>query len=334
MGLRAKKASILFALLLLLFIGISLFYEFPDTASAPYHSPVDRNTEDGSVVKPSSNPVATTRPPAVPVTPAPPTAPVTQQDEDYLTVYMDRSDALRGSLILINNDHRYDVPRENDFISIARVKTSSYLVIDESLTVDPLIVEPLNSMMDAFFAETDYETVTIISAYRDYDKQLDVLIEYSTNMGSEEAQRWVAWPGHSEHHSGLAVDFGVFRGGRMRTFTGTGMFSWFSENSYKYGFILRYTEEKSDITGVAGEPWHFRYVGNPHAFIMKENNWCLEEYIEIVTWHSFDNPLEITYLGELYHVYFSSGTEVRIPFNCEFDISGSNIGGFIVTVRY
>jgi hypothetical protein len=56
---------------------------------------------------------------------------------------------------------------------------------------------------------------------------------------------------------------------------------WLEDNCWKYGFVVRYPEEKSDITRITYEPWHLRYVGEEqHAEIMEENGWCLEEYIE------------------------------------------------------
>lgn len=90
------------------------------------------------------------------------------------------------------------------------------------------------------------------------------------------AQRYVAMPGCSEHHTGLAFDITVIG----KSFSGTQQCQWLQEHCWEYGFILRYTEEKEKITGIAAEAWHFRYVGQPHAQIMKENNWCLEEYIQ------------------------------------------------------
>ncbi|MBT9716618.1 hypothetical protein GPK57_12150 [Anaerobutyricum hallii] len=55
---------------------------------------------------------------------------------------------------------------------------------------------------------------------------------------------------------------------------------WLDENAYKYGFVKRYPEDKTDITGISNEPWHYRYVGTTVAKIMKEENLCLEEYLE------------------------------------------------------
>lgn len=87
--------------------------------------------------------------------------------------------------------------------------------------------------------------------------------------------KYVAKPGSSEHHTGLAFDVTV----PGESFPLTKQSKWLAEHCHEYGFVIRYTEEKADITGFQAEPWHIRYVGQPHARIMRENNWCLEEYV-------------------------------------------------------
>ncbi|MDR0897638.1 MAG: M15 family metallopeptidase [Oscillospiraceae bacterium] len=88
--------------------------------------------------------------------------------------------------------------------------------------------------------------------------------------------RYVALPGSSEHHTGLAFDVTV----PGESFPLTEQSKWLAEHCWEFGFTIRYTEEKAAITGIAAEPWHIRYVGQPHARILKETGWCLEEYIE------------------------------------------------------
>jgi len=187
-------------------------------------------------------------------------------------------------------------------------------------------------MMDAYFTVTNGRYVTIISAFRDLDSQQRILNTYISRMGRREALRWASLPGHSEHHTGLAFDFGIMFGNTRSTFTGAGSTSWFRRNSYRFGFILRYQESKTHITQTANEPWHFRYVGLPHSIIMFQNNWCLEEYIEIIREYTFEEPFEIEIDEIQYEIYFIEGTDVRLPFNSEYEISGNNIDGFIVTV--
>ena len=99
---------------------------------------------------------------------------------------------------------------------------------------------------------------------------------YTSSQAKEATAKFVAKPGSSEHHTGLAFDVTV----PGEAFATTKQSKWLSEHCYEYGFVIRYTEEKAHITGFQAEPWHIRYVGQPHARIMRENGWCLEEYLE------------------------------------------------------
>lgn len=99
---------------------------------------------------------------------------------------------------------------------------------------------------------------------------------FSRKNAESATSKTVADPGSSEHHLGLAFDITV----PGVSFKGTKQANWIAEHCWEYGFILRYTEEKEDITGFIAEPWHFRYVGVEHALIMRDENLCLEEYLE------------------------------------------------------
>ncbi len=89
-------------------------------------------------------------------------------------------------------------------------------------------------------------------------------------------RREVADPGASEHHTGLAFDLNV----PGMTFSDTAQYVWLNQHCWDYGFIMRYTDEKDDITGITGEEWHVRYVGVEHARAMRDMDYCLEEYVE------------------------------------------------------
>ena len=97
----------------------------------------------------------------------------------------------------------------------------------------------------------------------------------------EEAKKWVAPPGTSEHHTGLALDI-VTPAYQMLTyeFANTDAAVWMRENAHRYGFILRYPEDKEEITGITFEPWHYRYVGPEAAGYIYENGLCLEEFLK------------------------------------------------------
>jgi len=102
---------------------------------------------------------------------------------------------------------------------------------------------------------------------------------YSAEQANQAAAKYVAKPRSSEHHTGLAFDMTV----PGESFGSTVQSQWLKAHCHEYGFIIRYTEEKAHITGFKAEPWHIRYVGQPHARIIYENGWCLEEYLGVAT---------------------------------------------------
>lgn len=114
----------------------------------------------------------------------------------------------------------------------------------------------------------------LYSAFRTYSKQ-----EYLYYVVNHQNDNYSARPGHSEHHSGLAFDISTLMHGLSLNFQYSLEYEWLIENSYKYGFILRYPELKEDITLYKFEPWHFRYVGVSIATYIYNNNLTLEEYI-------------------------------------------------------
>lgn len=116
--------------------------------------------------------------------------------------------------------------------------------------------------------------------YRSYDIQADVLAASIETRGSrEEALRYAAEPGHSEHQLGLAVDVAA-PDARGLAFADTREFAWLREHAHEYGFILRYPSGKEDITGIAYEPWHYRHVGVEHAAAFGAwSELTLEEYL-------------------------------------------------------
>lgn len=132
----------------------------------------------------------------------------------------------------------------------------------------------------------------ICSSFRTNQKQRELfkkqVSEYMSQGLSEqdakaEAAKSVAIPGTSEHELGLAVDIADINNQNLIS----GMESqpvqqWLMENCWKYGFILRYPPDKSDITGIVYEPWHYRYVGYGAAKYIYENNLTLEEYLEAI----------------------------------------------------
>ena len=275
-------------------------------------------------------PVPTTATPTAPVT-----SPVPASNINFEVKTMKQEDIYQGKLILINSEHHYRFYDFENFVTLFDYQTYSYKVSDYDLLFAESAIPALNDMLDDFYYYTGLDAVMAISGHRTYDFQQYLLDKEIALVGAEEAAKWVAQPGASEHHSGLAIDFGVlYDSGEYYEYDGSGVFPWINENCHKYGFIVRYNPDKQHITGIAHEPWHFRYLGVPHATKVTELGLCLEEYIDYLRDYSYDKPLTIeTDSGEVYKTYFCKGLNVYTPKNVDYEISGNNIDGFIITYK-
>lgn len=156
-------------------------------------------------------------------------------------------------------------------------------------------------------------------------------VELQAELYANDANRGFAMPpGHSEHHTGLAADiFPVGVSGARMAASAPGR--WLAENSYRYGLILRYPKGATHITGIEFEPWHFRYVGRPHAYYMQRYGLVLEEYIELIR---YTGGFSIRLDGRTYHVFHAMPNDgvLYLP-SLAFTVSSDNTGGFIVTAK-
>ena len=154
--------------------------------------------------------------------------------------------------------------------------------------IDKMAYEPLKAMFKA--AEEAGVPLDFYSGYRSIVRQnRNFVRSVENNMKSglslEEAKAKTnksrAYPGTSEHNVGLAIDL-LAKGSSdlSNNFEKTPQFKWLMENAENYGFVLRYPKDKTDITEIIYEPWHYRYVGVEHAKKMNQLGMCLEEYIE------------------------------------------------------
>ena len=151
----------------------------------------------------------------------------------------------------------------------------------------------------------------------DYEDARKVVLSYS------------ALPGTSEHETGLCVDFITSdMSGLTNAFEDTAAFAWLSENAYKFGFILRYPADKTEITGISYEPWHIRYVGAPHATVIMDSGLTLEEYIDLL------QP-NIWYASGEYLISRRLPDAIDLPDGWSHcDISPDNTGYYIVTLHF
>ena len=175
------------------------------------------------------------------------------------------------NLILVNRWHPLSEGYQPQLMTLSNGKE-----------VDERIYPSLQKMFDQARSEGVYPIVA--SAYRTAEKQQSIMDEkiaeyqangYSAEKAKTEAEKWVAIPGTSEHQLGLAVDInadGIHSAGYE-------VYDWLAQNAWRYGFILRYPEDKTEVTGTGYEPWHYRYVGVENAQAITESGLCLEEYL-------------------------------------------------------
>lgn len=147
-------------------------------------------------------------------------------------------------------------------------------------------------------------------------------------------------PHHSEHQTGLAIDLALNQKNIdfiCPNFPYEGISNNFRKAAPYYGFIERYQKEKEKITSIAHEPWHFRYVGYPHSEIIVKKHFSLEEYTTFLkTYSEYNRFIYLSKNKSIIEIYFVPAikykTIITLPKTSNYQISGNNIDGFIVTV--
>lgn len=248
----------------------------------------------------------------------------TSRAADGMTIDVTKDMVYQGDLLLVNKDHPVPKRLHPDQEAVSLVKNPELIdgfgVLDNEVLLSPRMAERFAEMVKAAGKE-GVNHFLISSGYRDEEKQ----DELYRQMGSR-----LALPaGYSEHNLGLSLDIGSSQAEMNVAPEGR----WLKENAWKYGFILRYPIDKTAITGIQFEPWHFRYVGLPHSAIIQENGFVLEQYLDYLV---EQQSVSITVQGEKYHVFYYPVTQkqtIQVPVQGSYEISGNNMDGVIVTVR-
>ena len=230
----------------------------------------DRNQTENS----SENQEAqTTEPQTEPVSEEPQAVPETKTDEKKPATIIPITDAEKWNLAIINT--KYPLPD-------SYAPTLSNAISGSNIQLDSRVSERYAEMYAA--AKLSGCVLTPYSGYHSYALQetnYNRKVNFYVNQGisaeeaNQKASAQVLPAGCSEHNAGLAMDIVS----ASSDFINTKEYKWLCENAHNYGFILRYPEDKTAITGMNFEPWHWRYVGTQAAKEMKEKNQCLEEYL-------------------------------------------------------
>ncbi len=176
-----------------------------------------------------------------------------------------------NNLILVNGCHPYLPSAELNLIPVHKNYPNVLLEREASLA--------LTRLMDQL---DGWRFIVPVSGWRSQEEQQRIWDESIRDNGQKFTQQFVALPGHSEHQTGLAIDLGLLQAKIdfiCPAFPHEGICQKFRELAPAYGFIERYPKDKEKITGIAYEPWHFRYVGVPHAEIIAKSGLTLEEYL-------------------------------------------------------
>ncbi|WP_306475370.1 M15 family metallopeptidase [Fredinandcohnia onubensis] len=239
------------------------------------------------------------------------------------TIDINENQIFQGDLLLANNTYPIkQTSIKEDIVSLSAIAElgKQFGTRIDSISISKEAGLQFSKMMVA--AKKDgLLHFSVNSGFRDFEEQAKLYKE----MGSSYALP----PGYSEHNLGLSLDVGS----TLMKIESAPEGKWMAENAWEYGFILRYPKDKTDITGIEYEPWHFRYVGLPHSALMKEKNFVLEEYIDYL---KKEKSVKITVDEIDYFISYhpvSETLEIVEPIFSQYEISGNNVDGVIVT-RY
>lgn len=240
------------------------------------------------------------------------------------TVSIPREQIFRGPLILVNRAH----PLRN-------TEPAALTPVDPHHP-DILLEGRTRQLLSACIQKAGGQREIVpVSGWRSRQEQQRIWDDSMAEHGETFTRRYVALPGCSEHQTGLAIDLGKAAGTIdfiRPAFPYDGVCGKFRRLAARYGFLERYQRGKEEVTGISAEPWHFRYVGAPHAQLMEEHGLCLEEYVPFLEVSPRLCRLGNGRTARVSRLPCPSAVlELEPPAGC-WQLSGDNCGGFILTV--
>ena len=216
-----------------------------------------------------------------------------ESDTDYWYLIKPDADTLQAitseNLLLVNKTHPSDASYSVELTELPE----DIIINHDKVELEKTAAIALCAMISEMQADGIKDTF-VTSGYRSYSYQAQLFQMYcereksqNPSLSQSEAEALVltysARPGTSEHQTGLCVDFMTNTMTELdNSFERSRAFEWLTENAYRFGFILRYPEDKEDVTGYSYESWHYRFVGRAAATVIHEKNETLEEYLETV----------------------------------------------------
>ena len=240
------------------------------------------------------------------------------------TVRLPREKSRTGPLVLVNRQHPLQPGGPVDLTAV------------DSRHPDILLDRRAAQLLAACVRKAGGGAEIVpVSGWRSQAEQQRIWDDTLAESGADFTQKYVALPGCSEHQTGLAIDLGKAADEIdfiRPDFPYDGICGAFRRAAAAYGFIERYQRGKEALTGIAPEPWHFRYVGAPHAQLMEEHGLCLEEYVPFLEVSPRLCRLGSGRTARVSRLPCPSAVlELEPPAGC-WQLSGDNCGGFILTV--
>lgn len=234
-------------------------------------------------------------------------------------IVLKSGDICWGNLILVNSDFPMIKKEPSDLTAI---NNSKIKMCREAASQLDLAIKKING----------WTGITPVSGYRSFEEQQNIWNDCLKENGIDFTQKYVAKPACSEHQTGLAIDLGMTQlhiDFVHPEFPNYGICGQFKKIAAEFGFILRYPLGKEHITKIAYEPWHFRYVGIPHAQIICEKGFVLEEYIEYI--RQFIHNVNPLIYRNKYEISYLSKSDYSFEDTNIVNVSGNNCDGFIIT---
>lgn len=244
------------------------------------------------------------------------------------TLFLARAHLAAGDLILVNRAHPYRAPAYTDLVAVAK----SGAPVQMQRRAGRMLSLLLQRIGGA-------EQIVPVSGWRSAAEQQAIWDDAMQKHGAAFTNTYVAAPGCSEHQTGLAIDLGLKQEKidfLRPAFPYAGICQTFRTLAPQYGFIERYPAGKEQITGIGHEPWHFRYIGVPHAAILNKEGLALEEYMDFLRQFPAGRPYVYEENGRRITVTYlraepAGETAFTVAEGAPYAVSGNNADGFILT---
>lgn len=242
---------------------------------------------------------------------------------DFTTKTVNSDEKYSGPLILVNDKLPY------------KGKTDTFDTFENEANLNHSFY--VSTYKLRFQKEVLPQLLNFTAAYSAQFKKADI---YLANTTSDQQLNEYCADTLPERDSGYCFDIILrLKTGKKQPLTDNLNSVWIRDNAWKYGFIQRYPKDKTDKTGVDFKDYHFRYVGRIPASYMKENNLCLEEFLDRVKRYSYEDPLIYQKNSRYYELYYTKAqdgqTKIPVPQGYtenDYRISGNNLDGFITTI--